>query len=451
MHPTIKDTETNTSVSHRDTNELPVELQFVQQVKSFSKSDRSDQHPYELPSILLTNLQSFGKPGKTDKTTELELVLDLNDIDIAVCTETWATDATLKNLEFDEYNMFHSIQNNCSRASGGLSIFVKNTIPAKLVDANIPDHLEVMYVSIRPKRLPRSVSNIVLCALYYPGSTSKFSPPQDDLILHVIETIQNFYIKYANPLIILLGDFNDLIIDDICESCSLKQVVKVPTRKDAILDLILTNVDSILYNDPITLPSIGNSDHLCIIYTPKNYVKHENTKKKIMIRKFKESAKREFGSWITKFDWSLLFQIQCVNEKVAYFSTITWLMIEKYFPVQKITISTSDKEWMTVKIKDLINQRQKAHKANNFELKNILAKKVRDEIRKAKVNYNNKKAHLFHMSNPREWYRHINKIMGNKNKKLNFTNIPELAFKAIDDQIKIVNEHFANICKKKTL
>ena len=130
MHPTIKDTETNKSVSHRDTNELPVELQFVQQVKSFSKSDRSDQHPYELPSILLTNLQSFGKPGKTDKTTELELVLDLNDIDIAVCTETWATDATLKNLEFDEYNMFHSIRNNCSRASGGLSIFVKNTIPA---------------------------------------------------------------------------------------------------------------------------------------------------------------------------------------------------------------------------------------------------------------------------------------------------------------------------------
>ena len=52
------------------------------------------------------------------------------------------------------------------------------------------------------------------------------------------------------------------------------------------------------------------------------------------------------------------------------------------------------------------------------------------------------------MSNPREWYRHINKIMGNKNKRLNFTNIPELAFKPIDDQIEIVNKHFANICKK---
>ena len=103
---------------------------------------------------------------------------------------------------------------------------------------------------------------------------------------------------------------------------------------------------------------------------------------------------------------------------------------------------------MTVKIKDLIRQRQKAHKAKNIELKIILAKKVRQEIRKAKKNYNEKKAHLFYASNPREWYRHINKIMGKKNKSLNFTNIPELAFKPIATQIKIVNDHFANICKK---
>ena len=38
--------------------------------------------------------------------------------------------------------------------------------------------------------------------------------------------------------------------------------------------------------------------------------------------------------------------------------------------------------------------------------------------------------------------------MGNKNRKLNFTNIPDLAFKPIDDQIKIINDHFANICRK---
>ena len=107
-----------------------------------------------------------------------------------------------------------------------------------------------------------------------------------------------------------------------------------------------------------------------------------------MVRKFKKSAIIEFGSWITKFDWSVLFQIKDVNQKVLYFSTITWLMVEKIFPLQKIIISNSDKEWMTPKIKDLIAQRQKAHNANNVDLKSYLAKKIRTEIRKAKENFN---------------------------------------------------------------
>ena len=129
----------------------------------------STQHPYELPSILLTNLQSIGKLGKNDKSTELEIVLEVNDIDIAVCTETWATEAVLENLEFNNYNMFHSIRNKFSRASGGMSMFIKNSISANKLNVVIPDHLEVMYISIRPKRLPRSVSNIVYCSLYYPA------------------------------------------------------------------------------------------------------------------------------------------------------------------------------------------------------------------------------------------------------------------------------------------
>ena len=173
----MKDIDNSISDLPSCLNKVPLELQVNIHEKSVQTSEIKNQNPYELPSILLTNLQSIGKPGKTDKTTELELVLDLNNIDIGVCTETWATDAAIKSLDFDDYNMFHSIREKCSRASGGLSIFVKNTIPANRLDISIPDHLEVMYVSIRPKKLPRTVSNIVFCALYYPGLNSICAPP----------------------------------------------------------------------------------------------------------------------------------------------------------------------------------------------------------------------------------------------------------------------------------
>ena len=52
------------------------------------------------------------------------------------------------------------------------------------------------------------------------------------------------------------------------------------------------------------------------------------------------------------------------------------------------------------------------------------------------------------MSNSREWYRHINRIIGNKIKKLNLINIPNLENKPINEQITIINNHFAKICTK---
>ena len=253
-------------------------------------------------------------------------------------------------------------------------------------------------------------------------------------------------IQTETPAVILLmGDFNDLKVHDICESCQLKQVVKVPTRKDAILDLIMMNHNNNMYSDPVTLPSIGGSDHLCVLLNPK---KKKITKEKIMMRKFKKSALISFGNWLTRFDWSELFSLSDVNDKVLYFSTITWLMIEKYFPLKPVLISNTDKEWVTPDIKKLIAERQKAHKLKDYDLRDYLAKKISVEIRKAKVNYNTRKTNNFMSSNPKEWYRHINNMIGNKNNNINLTNIPDLAGKPIEEQVNIVNAHFANICRK---
>ena len=133
-----------------------------------------------------------------------------------------------------------------------------------------------MYVNLSPKWLPRAILNIIIYGVYYPGSTSLYAPIQDDLISHLIESVQHFYSKYSSPLIIILGDFNDLNINDILESCSLKQVVCVPTRNEATLDLILTNSNSDWFREPFTLPKIGNSDHLCVVYVPKIYIREKN-------------------------------------------------------------------------------------------------------------------------------------------------------------------------------
>ena len=65
-----------------------------------------------LPLIFLANVQSFGSSSRTDKTTECELILNTNHIDISVFTETWLSDATKDQLSFNNYIQFYLVCQN---------------------------------------------------------------------------------------------------------------------------------------------------------------------------------------------------------------------------------------------------------------------------------------------------------------------------------------------------
>ena len=174
-----------------------------------------------------------------------------------------------------------------------------------------------------------------------------------------------------------------------------------------------------MYYDPVTLPSIQTGDHLCVLLKPKEMIKNKVSKEKVMMRKFKRSAIIQFGTWITTFDWNEMIMLSDVNDKVAYFATITWIMIEKYFPLTPVIITNTDKEWMTPNIKKLISQRQKAHRLKKIKLRNNLAKKIQIGIKKAIKRYNKRKKNNLLSSSSKEWYRHINNIIGNKKSNIN--------------------------------
>ena len=67
------------------------------------------QQKNTLPNIFVSNIQSFGKSIKTDKTTECELILQINNIDISIFCETWLTEETKDHLPFLDYTKYHLI------------------------------------------------------------------------------------------------------------------------------------------------------------------------------------------------------------------------------------------------------------------------------------------------------------------------------------------------------
>ena len=252
------------------------------QTKTLAECVTNRKH---LPVFFMSNIQSFSNSSKKSKTEEIEATLGLNNIDVACLTETWLTENSKDQIQFENYILFHAVRNKMLRNSGGVTIAVnKDFVSVRKLDIDVPEHIESLWISIRPKWLPRSISIIIVAGVYYPGSNSAYAPDQDDIILHLTETVHQLYQGYENPLFIIMGDFNDLNIDELCDACKLKQVVKVPTRKNATLDLILTNNSNDFYESPSTLPSIGGSDHDSVIYKP--FVKQtvNMTKKTITIR-----------------------------------------------------------------------------------------------------------------------------------------------------------------------
>jgi hypothetical protein len=116
---------------------------------------------------------------------------------------------------------------------------------------------------MRPTRLPRGVSCLIAAVVYHP-------PGSDDNSIreHLFQSLALAESRFPNCGIIVTGDFNRLNITVIKKHFRLKQIIKSPTRKDVILDLILTNLKD-YYDTPQSLPPFGLSDHNTIMVSPK--------------------------------------------------------------------------------------------------------------------------------------------------------------------------------------
>ena len=157
---------------------------------------------------------------------------------------------------------------------GGVCAYISQQIPTmRCLELDV-SNLECMWLQVRPPRLPRPLSAIVVCVVYNPPD--KCVQEQCELCDHLESSIDTIRSKYPDCGIVILGDFNYLRnIHDLITSHNLKQVVTRPTRQDSTLDYIITNLKS-FYKTPDIFAPLGSSDHSVIMWLPKDICKDKN-------------------------------------------------------------------------------------------------------------------------------------------------------------------------------
>ena len=316
-----------------------------------------------------------------------------------------------------------------SRDHGEVCIYIKEDIKYQLVEnLTCCDDHEIIWVKLMLTRSPRGVSCVLLVVVYYPGRTSPVDSDGQTLLNHLFDSTTAAEAMFPSCGFIITGDFNRLNTGRLQNHFNLKQLVKFPTRGDAVLDLVLTNMSDHL-SSPQCFPPFGLSDHCTVIVQPKRRESNQHTRKSITIRDIRVSKKICLGRYFSNIDWSIVTNRPTCEGKFKAFCELVDIGMSNIMPERTIKVCPKDVPWMSFRLKELIRLRQLSFHAN----KNSLAFKfyrnaVNKERKRCKANYYASKVQDLKDVNPRRWWSEVKRLCGSKNQEASLfssLNVPE--------------------------
>ncbi|KAI8518923.1 hypothetical protein Bbelb_021800 [Branchiostoma belcheri] len=236
--------------------QIPMSCQENQTEKTGSQPKAVNTH--KVPSLFLSNARSL-----YNKLEEFELRLVDSFSDIATITETWfnpSLPADMTNIT--GFTTFSSPRMH--RTGGGVAVYVKNDLPSCSLDVHVPSDIECTWIKVRSRRLPRNVSCLAVCAVYSPPN----SPHVELLVDHLVETIDSLTTKHPYIGVVIGGDFNPADTSRLCKNHNLHQIVNQPTRCQATLVLLFTDLKQ-YYSAPSVVDPLATSDHNVVLLQPR--------------------------------------------------------------------------------------------------------------------------------------------------------------------------------------
>jgi hypothetical protein len=335
----------------------------------------NDSNRMFVPSFILSNVMSL-----SPKIDEVRVVIKKfkTGVDIAVFTETWLKHVIPDSVvHIPGYNIIR--KDRVERTHGGVCVYVQTQIKVEILSNLISPFFEVLWLKLRPRKLPRGISSIILAGIYH------ISCWDIAMIDYLIDCLTRAEAMQSNCGIILMGDLNRLKTSSISRLFKLKKLVNFPNRGERTLDVILTNTSQ-FFDNPEKVAPFGLSDHFTISLFPKIRNINTNRPRVVKSRDIRPSNKKALGRVLSTIDWSCLDLINSCEGKVDFFNKIVSDSLNLIMPIKTRTIH-NDAPWMSDKLKRSIKNRQRAlQSGNSIELK-YYRNVVNMERKKCKSSY----------------------------------------------------------------
>ena len=177
---------------------------------------------------------------------------------IAIISETWfkARHATA-HTDIPGYACFRL--DRPRRRSGGVAIYIDNSVKSELCQHYIHREYEALWV-----KSPLGGSPLFICAVYHPPKPVYSA---EGFLNHIESTIATSVAENVKVVLLLAGDFNQLP-DAAITALGLISFVNKPTHAGHFLDRIYCSQP--LYNNIKLVTSLIRTKHRTIIARPDN-------------------------------------------------------------------------------------------------------------------------------------------------------------------------------------
>ena len=283
--------------------------------------------------------------------------------------------------------------------------------------------IESLWISVRPDWLPRSISVILIANIYH--STSCNAEDNLELYNHIQSNVDLFLLDHPDALVMICGDFNPATTgfnaNRVKQLSGLRQIIKVPTRGEAILDWCLINMKHLNF-EIIQLPAVGSSDHNSILVKGYLHRVSKPSNDRIWKRDLRDSNINFFGQWITNYDWSPIFETVDCEAKYNEFNIVMSTMIEHFFPKKQLKTRKSDKAWLTQSLKFSIRRRQRALYlyGKTSQIFKFWRNRVQQEAKSARNKFYHQTVKKLKNSNPTKWWKEIKALGGLSSEQSSF-------------------------------
>src|SRR6218665_3428618 len=311
------------------------------------------------PSLFLINPTSIAKPHAID---HLRADLAAFGPDIVVISESWLKPHHKDDMmRVEGYELFW--RDRFRRMGGGVAVYCRKKYRAAIYHPRTAyyKNVELMWLSIQAND-----RTYFLGALYHPPN-----PLYDkDILAECLQaTIDELHHQNGDYSVILAGDFNQFSHSSVL-SMGFEAAYVGPTHEGHALDRVYTSEP--LYSSCVAVKSTIKTKHLAVmastiaVLRPESMIMQED-KSTHYYRLRTPTRIASLLKHLSSQTWEVVEEAASTEESFESFYSIIHSAIDKFFPMQHITIRRKEPAFMTPFIKVLIRRRNKLLKRGRHE------------------------------------------------------------------------------------